>query len=143
MQHTRKLHVIHDIPAKLLRVQVCLLDDVQRERKLVSSTDGIIAMEVHTRAKPTVRGWRCVATHTITDYPSPPLDATYPLEVAQLARRAAMHVANTPSISLVVVEIALGRAVGATGFLFSLVLIGDSYQLDASLAGLPCDRPIA
>ena len=144
---TRKLHVVHDIPSSTLTVSVCYLDDIQRPAALISSTDGPVAMEVRSQAKPTIRGWRTSARRVVTSYPSPGL-LDYEVGVAQLARRAALHVVGWPDVSLVVVEVASAQREGMTGFLFPFVRpsepvnVDTPWTLDRSLAGLPCDRPV-
>jgi hypothetical protein len=144
---TRKLHVVHDIPSATLAVSVCYLDDIQRPSALISSTDGPVAMEVHSQAKPTIRGWRTSARRVVTDYPAPGL-LEYEVGVAQLARRAALAVTGWPDVALVVVEVASTRHEGMTGWLFPFVRPSEPHNadtpwtLDRSLVGLPCDRPV-
>jgi len=47
---TRKLHFSYLPKSARIRVQVCKLDEVQRTSKLLQSTDGPIAIEVHRPA---------------------------------------------------------------------------------------------
>lgn len=138
---TRKLHAVHDIATRTLRVTACALDDIQRPSRLLSSTDGVVAMEVHTQAKPTIRGWVAIATRTITDYPDPPLGEPYPTALASLARQAAVGAMNL-NVGLVIVEVKLGDGLKEHGWLFPFVVRDNKWELDATLAGIECERPV-
>jgi hypothetical protein len=99
---TKKLHCIHDVSAGTLAISLCLLDDIERPRTLQSSTDGIVALETHTQARPTVRGWRTIAKRTI---------ALPAHELADVARRAALAAFAEPDVGAVVVEVGPVRRV--------------------------------
>lgn len=144
MQFTRKLHAIHDVASHSLRITACALDNIQRPSKLVSSTDGVVAFEMHTRERPTILGWVAIATRIVTDYPDPPLHERYPEALASLARQAAISAMGITDVPLVIVEVKFDPPADGSiaGWLFPFVVRDGNWQLDASLAGLPCERPV-
>lgn len=93
---TRKLHCVHNMKDGTLSIAICVLDDIERPRELVSSNDGIVAMEVHTQAKPTQRGWRTFGKRTIE------LAAG---ELSDTARRAALAAFAEPDVDACVVDV--------------------------------------
>jgi hypothetical protein len=93
---TRKLHCSHDTTARTLTIAICHLDDIERPRTLVSSTDGVVAMEVHAPKRDTVRGWRTLAKRTI---------AVGPYTSSDMCRSAALAAFADPDVGSVTVEV--------------------------------------
>jgi hypothetical protein len=93
---TRKLHCVHDVKAATLAITLCVLDDIERPRTLQSSSDGVVAFETHTQARPTVRGWRSLAKRTI---------ALGSHCTSDIARSAALAAFAEPDVGGVVVEV--------------------------------------
>lgn len=64
-ERTRKLHVTFPSPFTIATVKVCRYDDAGAGEQLVSSTDGVVAVEVFRQAHERAAHWRVLATHKL------------------------------------------------------------------------------
>jgi hypothetical protein len=87
-----------------------------------------------------------VFQRTIVGYPDPPLNEPYPLQLAELAARAAFESLGRVAVDVIILEVALAVAKGAavqSGWLFPFrVGLFNRMELDRTLHGLPCDPPV-